>query len=282
MTLKWIRWWARFLDVKLRLDHTLSQSTDKLRSDNSLFQIVLIERGFVIKKLLQWWLRLSRHSRTDFPGGKGKNVFVCDRRENDWKRKGLYLYYLLHNSIVTKTVKIFILCVPQKKVIQVWNYMNVNTEFSFLGYYLFKSLPAVLKSVCMAWSGFCLGCWSHRGGQGRTGKHPAAIESESESDVTWPSMVTNTRNLCSGFNPSKRTHTAVNTHTHTHTVNTHGEQLGVRCLAQGHLSRGIQGGRERYIHSLHLQFLPDLRLELATFGFPNHDFPVRTYMIATS
>ncbi len=47
MTLKWIRRWARFLDVKLRLDHTLSQSTDKLWSDNSLFQIVLIERGFV-------------------------------------------------------------------------------------------------------------------------------------------------------------------------------------------------------------------------------------------
>ncbi len=55
------------------------------------------------------------------------------------------------------------------------------------------------------------------------------------------------------------THTAVSseqTHTHTHTVNTHpeqraaiyaaapGEQLGVRCLAQGsHLSRGIEGGK---------------------------------------
>ncbi len=36
----------KFLDVKLRLDHTLSQSTDKLRSDNSLFQIVLIESIF--------------------------------------------------------------------------------------------------------------------------------------------------------------------------------------------------------------------------------------------
>ncbi len=43
--------------------------------------------------------------------------------------------------------------------------------------------------------------------------------------------------------------------THTHTVNTHPEQwpaiysveeqLGVRCLAQGYLSRGIEGGRER-------------------------------------
>ncbi len=58
--------------------------------------------------------------------------------------------------------------------------------------------------------------------------------------------------------------------THTHTVNTHpeqwaaiyaaapGEQLWVRCLAQGHLSRGIEGG-ESAVHSLqfpHLQFLP--------------------------
>ncbi len=71
-------------------------------------------------------------------------------------------------------------------------------------------------------------------------------------------MVTNTRNLCSAFNPSK-----VHTHSseHTHTMNTHpeqwaaiyaaapGEQLGVRFLAQGHLSRGIEGG-ESAGHSL--------------------------------
>ncbi len=46
---------------------------------------------------------------------------------------------------------------------------------------------------------------------------------------------------------------------HTHTVNTHpeqwaaiapapGEQLGVWCLAQGHLSHGIEGG-ESAVHS---------------------------------
>ncbi len=35
-----------------------------------------------------------------------------------------------------------------------------------------------------------------------------------------------------------------------------GEQLGVQCLAQGHLSRGIEGG-ESSVHSTpHLQFLP--------------------------
>ncbi len=49
-------------------------------------------------------------------------------------------------------------------------------------------------------------------------------------------------------------------HTHTHrehtpgAVGSHlccgaGEQLGVRCLAQGHLSRGIEGG-ESAVHSL--------------------------------
>ncbi len=73
-----------------------------------------------------------------------------------------------------------------------------------------------------------------------------------------PSMVNHTRNLCSAFNPSK-----VQTHSseHTHTVNTHpeqwaaiyaaapGEQLGARCLAQGQLSHGIEGG-ESTVHSL--------------------------------
>ncbi len=65
--------------------------------------------------------------------------------------------------------------------------------------------------------------------------------------------------------------------THTHTVNTHpeqwaaiyaaapGEQLGVRCLAQGHLSRGIEGG-ESAVHSLPPPTIPaGPRLEPATF-----------------
>ncbi len=70
-------------------------------------------------------------------------------------------------------------------------------------------------------------------------------------------MVTHTRNWCSAFNPSKCTHTAVSseqTHTHTHPEQwaaiapAPGEQLGVRCLAQGHLSHGIEGG-ESAVHS---------------------------------
>ncbi len=59
-------------------------------------------------------------------------------------------------------------------------------------------------------------------------------------------MVTHTRNLCSAINTSK-----VHTHTHReHTPGAVGSHLccsargavGVRCLAQGHLSSGIEGG----------------------------------------
>ncbi len=51
--------------------------------------------------------------------------------------------------------------------------------------------------------------------------------------------------MCSAFNPSKCTHTVVNIHLEQWAANAAapGEQLGVRCLAQGsHLSRGIEGG----------------------------------------
>ncbi len=85
----------------------------------------------------------------------------------------------------------------------------------------------------------------------------------------WPSMVTHTQNLCSAFNPSKCTHTVVNIHLEQWAANAAapGEQLGVRCLAQGsHLSRGIEGGESTGYHSTHLQSLLDLRLEPTTFG----------------
>ncbi len=54
-----------------------------------------------------------------------------------------------------------------------------------------------------------------------------------------PSMVTLTQNLCSALNPSK-VHTHSSENTHTIYVAAPGKQLGVRCLAQGHLSRGIE------------------------------------------
>ncbi len=81
-------------------------------------------------------------------------------------------------------------------------------------------------------------------------------------------MVTHTRNLCSACTHPNCTHMALNTDTHTHREHTPGvmdshlyaavpgEQLGVRCLAQGHLSHGIECG-EIAVHSLpHLKFLP--------------------------
>ncbi len=77
-------------------------------------------------------------------------------------------------------------------------------------------------------------------------------ESDSESDVTCGQVLGNPYSefvLCIYPIQSAHTHSSE----HTHTVNTHpeqwaasaaalGEQLGVRCLAQGHLSRGIECG----------------------------------------
>ncbi len=88
----------------------------------------------------------------------------------------------------------------------------------------------------------------------------------------WQSMVTHTRNLCSAFNLSK-----VNTHTRSS-----GQpfmlrrpwELGVRCLAQEHLSPGIEGGESVDIHSPHQQFLPARDSNLQPLDYesdsPNH------------
>ncbi len=82
------------------------------------------------------------------------------------------------------------------------------------------------------------------------------------SDV-WPSMVTHTQNLCSAFNPSKCTHSSE----HTHTVNTHPEQWAVNAAAPGEQLVPCSRRREHWLFTLpHLQFLPDLRLEPASFG----------------
>ncbi len=65
--------------------------------------------------------------------------------------------------------------------------------------------------------------------------------------VWWPIL-----EMCTLLLTHPSAHTEQWTHTHTHTPWTHiqwaanasapGEQLGVRCLAQGHLSRGVEGG----------------------------------------
>ncbi len=58
-------------------------------------------------------------------------------------------------------------------------------------------------------------------------------------------MVTHTQNSCSAFTHPQCTQTVVNTHQEQWAViyaAAPGEQLVVQCLAQGHLSRGIEGG----------------------------------------
>ncbi len=76
-----------------------------------------------------------------------------------------------------------------------------------------------------------------------------------------PIMVSHTWNLCSAFNPSKCTHTHSSekwTNTHTHCEHTPGAVGSQCCSARGavgrsvpyqgsHLSRGIEGGRERWL-----------------------------------
>ncbi len=92
--------------------------------------------------------------------------------------------------------------------------------------------------------------------------------SEVWSDIR-PSMVTHTQNLCSVFNPSIE-HTQQWTHTRSSgqpfMLQRPLEQLGVRCLVQEHLSRGIDGGESTgYSLSPHQQTPAVLRFESATF-----------------
>ncbi len=105
---------------------------------------------------------------------------------------------------------------------------------------------------------------------------PCILFFESESDVTYGQVWWPILGICAlHLTYPKCTHT--HSSEHTHIVNTHpeqwaaiyaaapGEQLGVRCLAQGHLSRGwrecsraptLRVERVLDIHSPHLQFLP--------------------------
>ncbi len=117
------------------------------------------------------------------------------------------------------------------------------------------------------------------------GKKKLTYSCESESDVTYSQVWWPILGICAlQLTHPKCTHTAVNTHTHT--VNTHleqwaaiyaaapGEQLGVQCLAQGHLSRGIEGG-ESAVHSVHLQFLPAQDSNSQPFDYESDSLTIR-------
>ncbi len=74
---------------------------------------------------------------------------------------------------------------------------------------------------------------------------------ESESEVTWGQVWWPILGICVLHLTHSSAHTPW-THTHPEqwaaNAAAPGEQLGVRCLAQGsHLSRGIEGGRERWL-----------------------------------
>ncbi len=101
-------------------------------------------------------------------------------------------------------------------------------------------------------------------------------------DVMWRNMVSYTWNLCSAFNPSQCTHTAVSsehTHTHTHTMNTHPEQWAANAAASGALLKGLisvvvlKVERALDIHSPNLQSPPDLRLEPS--GYKSDSLTIR-------
>ncbi len=182
----------------------------------------------------------------------------------------------LHNSIVTKTVKISSFVFHRRK--------SYRFEMTWTWIQRFHFWVTIALRVCLlywsqcAWPG--LASVSGAGATEEDKEGQGSTQQPLKVKVTWPSMVTHTLNLCSAFNPSKCTHTAVNTHTHRE--HTRGAVWGSVSCSRAPQSWYWRWKRALYIHSLHLQFLPDLRLELATFGFPNHDFPVRTYMIATS
>ncbi len=98
-------------------------------------------------------------------------------------------------------------------------------------------------------------------------------------------MVTATLSLCSAFTHPKCTHTAVNTQPKQWVAiyaAAPGKQLGVRCLAQGQVSRGIEGG-ESTGHSIPPSAIPaGPKLKLATFGLrvqPVQCFPSNSHTI---
>ncbi len=109
-----------------------------------------------------------------------------------------------------------------------------------------------------------------------------------------PSMVTHTRNSCSAFNPSKCTHTVVNTHTpwtHTHTPWTHtpssgqpfmlrrpGSSWGFGALLKGTSVVVLKVERALYIHSPHLQFLPARDSNSQPLDYESESITIRPWL----
>ncbi len=87
------------------------------------------------------------------------------------------------------------------------------------------------------------------------------------------------RNLCSAFNPSFNcAHTQQWTHTRSSgqpfLLRHPGSSWGFGAFAQGHLSRGIEGG-ESTVHSLHLQFRPAWDSNSQPLGYESDSLTIR-------
>ncbi len=137
------------------------------------------------------------------------------------------------------------------------------------------------RSVCTSWTRRSGSCWRERSSWAARGtwtslsrcwrrwrKHEPWRKRQRSvkwSEVTYDQVWWPILGICAlHLTHPKYTHRSE----HTHTMNTHleqwaaiyaavpGEQLGVRCLAQGHLSLVLRVKRALYIHSPHLQFLP--------------------------
>ncbi len=129
------------------------------------------------------------------------------------------------------------LCTPCPKYVTIVN-MLCNCDFIFCHYDFFSSLRLYLTTLTLfhitalyvlslwlvKWLRITtlflvIAIWQHCYGSHHI--HSESVKVQWKWSDVWPSMVTHSWNLCSAFNPSKCTHTAVNTHTPwTHTRST--------------------------------------------------------------
>ncbi len=109
----------------------------------------------------------------------------------------------------------------------------------------------------------------------------AVVLNQGPGSTTKWRMVTHTRNMCSAFKPSK-----VHTHTHTHrehrpgAVGSHfmqrpGSSWGFGALLKGTSVVVLREERSMYIHSLHLQSLPDWDSNSQPFDYESDSLIIR-------
>ncbi len=148
-------------------------------------------------------------------------------------------------------------------VLSVWRHLFSYTTFfcilqtcTLLGIH---DVDIIISRRRFVWLAYYFACF----------KCIVAFKKRKGGSGVWPSMVTHTRNLSSAFNPSKCTLTAVNTHLEQWAaiLRRPGSSWGIGALLKGLTSVVVlKVERALVIHSPHLQSLPDLGIEPATFG----------------